>query len=179
MKNIILLSLIFLGASPPESIFAGIVEEVLIVPSFGGASIGGLMVGVEIKQVLKKYSVSECGYYTSEIGLFGATPKARNLAIYAVFSKELFDNNNFSGHLGIGLGYIRGVKRGDLIEEQLLGDSFERIDFQTVCLPLEFTICKHFRYFGYGAKMSVNLNYRQPFVGVLFCAPVGKFVFVE
>ncbi|MBN1757087.1 MAG: hypothetical protein JW863_02150 [Chitinispirillaceae bacterium] len=179
MKNIILLSLILLGISPPEIAFAGTIEELLIVPSFGGASMGGLTVGGEIKQVLKKYSVSECGYYSSEIGLLGAKPKARNLTIYAVFSRELFDNNNFSGHFGIGLGYIRGVKRGALVEEQLLGDAFERIEFQTVCLPVEFTICKHFRYFGYGAKMSVNLNYHQPFVGVLFCASLGKFDFVE
>jgi photosystem II stability/assembly factor-like uncharacterized protein len=88
---------------------------------------------------------------------------------FGILYGRSFIKDNLVLSLSAGVGYIKGIDRGDQIESK----KYKRIDISTIGMPFEASFRFEFGFFGVGGSWYGNLNSKKSFSGGLFEISIG------
>jgi hypothetical protein len=109
-----------------------------------------------------------------EFNLFGSTPMEVYHNVGILFGTGA-SRKIFQVQVAGGAGVTGGIKRGDFIKHELLGDKYENDRFITFSIPVEFDVLfKPIKFAGAGVSLFADLNMVNPTFGFAVKLAFGK-----
>jgi hypothetical protein len=110
---------------------------------------------------------------TEEFLIFGPYP-AESDTDYGVLVGWSSRSRRHVSSAAVGLGVVKSVRRGELLEPGWFGDRYDRLDRTTLGVPIDLKTTANLGPVGVGVNMFGNVNAKGSFAGLALTVQLGK-----